>query len=464
MPPRLRFLGAAGTVTGSRYLVENAGRRVLVDFGLFQGKKEIRLRNWEPLPFDATSIDAVVLTHAHVDHCAFLPALARAGFRGPIYGTRPTLDLLRLVLPDSAHLQEEQAEYANERGFSRHHPALPLYTADDAEAALALAQPMPYRQSFEIVPGFTVMCRDAGHILGSVNIEVSLGGEEATTVAFSGDVGRYGQPIIEDPEPIPAADWILCESTYGDRLHGAESGRDGLIAAIRAVIDRRGVMVIPAFAIGRTQTLLHEFRSLAAEGVIPEIPVYIDSPMAIEATRIFGRHPETYDQSSRTLLRNGHPPLDYPNLHVAAARDQSMAINRVSGPAVIISSSGMATGGRVLHHLRNRLPDERNMVLLVGYQAEGTRGRSLLDGARELKMHGRFVPVRAEVRSLGGFSAHADQSELLRWLGGFTKPPRALFLTHGEDEPRRVFAEIVRERFGWDVRIPAHGDEATLTL
>jgi metallo-beta-lactamase family protein len=453
MATRLTFLGAAGTVTGSKYLLEAAGRRLLVDCGLFQGEKELRQRNWQEPPFDPASLDAVVLTHAHVDHCAYLPRLARLGFARPVYATPATIDLVGLVLPDSAHLQEEEAEYANEKGFSKHQPALPLYTAADAEAALRLLRPLPYHELRELVPGVAVQPSDAGHILGSACLTVLV---EGRRIAFSGDLGRYDEPILNDPEPIAEAAWVLCESTYGDRLHGHDPPEAALADAIDTIAARRGVMVVPAFAIGRTQTLLYALRGLAAAGRIPTVPVVIDSPMAIRATRIFGEHPEAQDAEARALLADGTPPLAYPNLKVAATRDESIAVNQMEGPLVIISSSGMATGGRVLHHLRHRLPDERNMVLLVGFQAEGTRGRSLQDGATEIKIHGRMVPARAEVRSISGFSAHADQEELLRWLGGFRSRPTRLFLTHGEDGPRRVLAELVQRRLGWDVHMPQH--------
>jgi metallo-beta-lactamase family protein len=458
---KLTFLGAAGTVTGSKYLLEAADRRVLIDAGLFQGAKELRLRNWADPPFDPAALDAIVLTHAHVDHCAFLPRLIRLGYRRPVYATPATIDLAGLVLPDSAHLQEEEAGYANEKGFSKHKPALPLYTAEDAEAALRLMRPLPYHELREIVPGVAVRPSDAGHILGSASLSVRA---EERWIVFSGDVGRYGEPILNDPEPIARADWILCESTYGDRLHADEEGspEEALATAVDAIVERRSVMVIPAFAIGRTQALLYALRELAAAGRIPQIPVAVDSPMAIKATAIFGDHPDAHDAEARALLADGTPPLAYPALRIAAARDQSMALNHAPGPMIIISSSGMATGGRVLHHLRNRLPDPRNIILLVGYQAEGTRGRALQDGKPEVKIHGRMVPVRAEVRQISGFSAHADQGELMRWLGGFQERPKRLFLTHGEDGPRQVLAEVVRERLGWDVGRPQHLEVADL--
>lgn len=463
MPVKLTFLGAAATVTGSRYLLEANNRRVLIDCGLFQGPKAIRNRNWEDPGFDPASLDAIVLTHAHVDHCAYLPVPVRNGYRGPIYATPSTRDLAGLILPDSAHIQEEDAEYANKKGYSSHQPALPLYTAEDAEETLKLLRVIGYHELREVVPGIAVRPGDAGHILGSANLLVRVETDSGTIrIAFSGDVGRYGQPILNDPQPMEDADYALCESTYGDRLHPSEPPEEGLADAVNEIVRRRGVIVIPAFAIGRTQELLYTLRGLAAEGRVPEVPVYVDSPMAIAATRIYGRHHEDYDAAARLLLQDGTPPLAYPDLHVASRRDESMAINRVQGPAIIISANGMATGGRILHHLRQRLPNEQNMTLFVGFQAEGTRGRQLLEGADEIKIHGEMVPVCAETRQLSGFSAHADQGELLRWLRGFEKAPKRLFLTHGEDGPRQVLADLIHQELGWEVALPQHKETAEL--
>lgn len=464
MPVKLTFLGAAGTVTGSRYLLETGDRRVLVDCGLFQGPKEVRNRNWEGPGFDVSTLDAVVLTHAHVDHCAYLPVLVKNGYRRPIYATPATIDLAGLILPDSAHLQEEDAAYANKKGYSSHKPAEPLYTGADAQATLALFRPLPYHELREVFRGFAVRPGDAGHILGSANLLVRVEtGTGPITIAFSGDVGRYNQPILNDPEPIEAADYALCESTYGDRMHPKETPDAELARAVDDVVARRGVIVIPAFAIGRTQELLYTLRELVRAGRIPEIPVYLDSPMAISATRIYGQHDEDYDADARLLLRDGTPPLSYGDLHVAARRDESIAINKVRGPAIIISANGMATGGRILHHLSQRLPHAENMLLFVGFQAEGTRGRQLVSGAPEVKIHGEMVPVNAEIRQIPGFSAHADQGELLRWVSGFKRPPRRLFLTHGEDDARRTFARLIEERMGWSVAMPQHRESVELT-
>lgn len=452
---KLTFCGAAGTVTGSRYVLEHDGKRVLFDCGLFQGSKEIRQRNWGDPGFDPAALDAIVLTHAHVDHSAYLPRVVAQGYRGHVFATPATIDLLEIVLPDSAHIQEEDAEYANKKGYSRHQPALPLYTMEDAQETLRRLRPLPYHEVREVIPGIAIRPADAGHILGSANLTVLIGGHR---LVFAGDVGRYDQPILNDPESVTTADWMLCESTYGDRLHPAEPPGEGLVDAVQAIVARRGVMVVPAFAIGRTQELVYALRELAAAGRIPTVPVYVDSPMAIKATAVFGEHPENFDREARALLADGTPLLAYPDLHVASRRDESMAINRVRGPAIIISANGMATAGRILHHLSQRLPDARNLLLFVGFQAEGTRGRQLLEGASEVRIHGSMIPVRAEVRSLPGFSAHADQGELLRWLGGTTSPPKALFLVHGEDNgPRETLADLVRTRLGWpNVHLPRH--------
>jgi len=460
---KLTFLGAAGTVTGSRYLLDVRARHILVDCGLFQGRKEIRQRNWERLPFDPRGIHAVLLTHAHVDHCAFLPVIVREGFSGPIYATPPTIDLARLVLQDSAHIQEEEASYANRKGYSRHHPALPLYTAADAERAMERLRPLGYREAREIVPGVAATFGDAGHILGSANLRLQIDGRHRISVAFSGDIGRYAEPLLNDPEPIREARWIVCESTYGDRIHERVSDFEPLANAVEAIVERGGVMVIPAFAIGRTQTILFGLRELVDRGRIPMLPVYLDSPMAVRATRIFGQHPKDHDVEARALMADGTPPLEYPDLRIASTREESEAINKVDGPAVIISASGMATGGRVLHHLRQRLPERRNMVVLVGFQADGTRGRALQDGAGEIKMHGSWVPVRAEIRTLPGFSAHADREEILRWLRGFESPPNALYLTHGENGARTSLADFIRGTLGWKVHLPEHLEVVSLS-
>ncbi len=454
----LQFLGAAGTVTGSLHLVTSGEQRVLLDCGLFQGLKALRLRNWDRRLPDPRRVDAVVLSHAHIDHSGYLPLLARQGFRGPIYCTSGTADLLQIVLPDSAHLQEADAERANRHGYSKHRPALPLYTVDDAQAALKLVEPCGYERPFGVTRGVTGRLRRAGHILGSATVELDLAG---TRLVYSGDLGRYDRPILPDPEPVPAADVLLVESTYGDRPHptGAD---DDLVRIVREAAARGGTILVPAFAVDRTQELLWMLHHLEREGRVPVLPVYIDSPMAIEVTDVYRRHVEDYDAGMARALASGDRPLAPGNLHIARTQEESRAINGVRGPAIIISSSGMATGGRILHHLAHRLPDQRCTVLLVGFQAAGTRGRALQEGARELKMFGQMVPVQARVERIDALSAHADCAEILRWLGGFERPPQVTYLVHGEAQATTALAGAIRARYGWNVEIARDGETVVL--
>ncbi len=463
--PSIRFLGAAGTVTGSRFLVTAHGRRVLVDAGLFQGQKELRLRNWAPFPVDPASLDAVVLTHAHVDHAGGLPLLARSGLRCPVLCTAATRDLSHLLLPDSARLQEEEARYANQKGYSRHAPAArPLYDEADALRALRLLSPLPYAARREIAPGIAVALRRAGHILGSATVEMDLAPEAGAPplrLLFSGDLGRYSAPILPDPEPAPAADVVLVECTYGDRDHPRDPPDRELEREIGEAVRRGGAVVIPAFAIGRTQEILFHLRNLEEAGRIPELPVFVDSPMAVDATPIYLAHREDHDDEMTRLLARGAEPLRPARLRFARSPEQSRAINAVEGPCLILSASGMATGGRVLHHLSRRLPDERTTVLLVGFQAQGTRGWRLQSGAETLRIHGRDVPVRARVVSISGFSAHGDRREVDRWLGTLPVPPRLVLCVHGEPAALAATAERLRER-GWSARIPRHLEEVDL--
>jgi metallo-beta-lactamase family protein len=457
---RLTFLGAAGCVTGSKYLVEVNGRRLLVDCGLFQGNKELRLRNWEPLPVEPSMINWVLLTHAHIDHTGYLPRLMRDGFRGPIYSNEATRELCSVLLPDSARLQEEDAQNAAEKGYSKHQPPLPLYTAEEAEATLQRFRTIPRGQNLPLSSEFRARLCDAGHILGSssIHLTVTENGRK-TTILFSGDVGCYSQPILHDPAPPPAADYLLCESTYGDRDHPAGSPHDALAEVIARVAQRGGTVVIPAFAVGRTQTLLYVLRQLEDWQRIPALPVYIDSPMAISVTDFYLRHRDDHDLE----FRREHDPLNAHKVHLTRSAEESRQINKMSAPCIIVSASGMATGGRVLHHLARRLPDSRNAVLLAGFQAEGTRGRALLEGARTLRIHGEDVPVKAEVVHLQQFSAHADRNELLRWLGGLPAPPRRTFLVHGEPRASSAFGDLLRGQLRWEVSIPAYGDSVELT-
>jgi metallo-beta-lactamase family protein len=446
--PRLTFLGAAGTVTGSKYLVEAAGKRLLVDCGLFQGGHELTERNWTPLSEKPATIDWVVLTHAHLDHTGYLPRLLQQGFRGPIYANAETKELCALLLPDSAHLMEEDAAHAAVRGYSSHNPPLPLYTQDEAQASLGRFLPIPRHGEFRISPQFLVRTHGAGHILGATSIElvVTENGRDIV-VLFSGDIGRYNQPILNDPETPPRADVVLCESTYGDRDHQADPPPDQALAdVVNRVAKRGGVIVVPAFAVDRTQLLMYYLHELAISGRILPLPVYVDSPMAIDVTQIYLRHRNDPAVKFTDAEMAAHP-LGAETLHIMRSVEESKQINNVRTPAVIISASGMATGGRVLHHLAQRLPDARNCVLLVGFQAEETNGRALQEGAKFLRIHGHVVPVGAEVVNLSQFSAHAGRSELLRWLSGLPAAPRQIYIVHGEPNAASALQAAIQAQF-----------------
>jgi metallo-beta-lactamase family protein len=457
----IRFLGAAGTVTGSRFLVEWGAARVLVDAGLFQGPKELRLRNRAPWPVPPASLSAVVLTHAHIDHAGALPQLARDGYRGTVHCTPATRDLCAILLPDSGRLQEEEARFANRRGYSRHAPARPLYTEEDALAALPSLSPLRYGERREIAPGVSLLFRRAGHILGSAIVELTLAGARPCRLLFSGDLGRYGVPILPDPEPGVAADALVVESTYGGKRHTEGAPEEALAAVIQRAVRAGGALVIPAFAIGRTQEVLYALKQLEDAGRIPALPVFVDSPMALDATPLFLAHREEHDDDMTRRVAAGEDPLRPAKVTFCRTADQSKAVNEVNGPCIILSASGMATGGRVLHHLHRRLPDPRTTVLLVGFQAAGTRGQALQSGAATLRMFGEDVPVRAHVETIGGFSAHADEDEVTRWLATFPSPPGRTFLVHGE--PGALAAALARmERLGWPAHVPRHLEEVPL--
>ena len=450
---RLRFLGAAGTVTGSRYLVEPGGAPLLVDCGLFQGYKTLRLRNWQPFPVQPSAIGAAVLTHAHIDHSGFFPRLATLGFRGRIHCTEATSELCRILLPDSGRLQEEEAEFANRKGFSRHKPALPLYTEDDARKVLAQLEPHPFDRSFSPVPGINARFLPAGHILGAASIHVEGPG---ASILFSGDLGRSHDLLMKPPSDPPVSRYVVVESTYGNRLHEDGDPLDTIAAAVNRAVQRGGVVVVPAFAVGRAQTLMYAIHRLKATGRIPDIPVYLNSPMAANVTGVFHRHrgehrlsPEECDAMCAVA-------------RVVNTVEESKALNERSGPMIIISASGMATGGRVLHHLVAFAPDERNLIMLTGFQAGGTRGAALEQGATEIKIHGRYVPVRAEVINIGMLSAHADYREILEWLAKLPDPPADVFVTHGEPAAADAMRKRIEERFGWPCRAPDQGETAEL--
>ena len=456
--PQLQFLGGAGTVTGSKYLISFHGESLLLECGLFQGLKELRKRNWQPPPFRPASLRAVILSHAHIDHSGYLPRVVREGFDGPVFCTRGTSELLSVLLPDAGRIQEEDAEYANRKGFSKHHPALPLFDENDARRSLRLVKPKGYDRAFDATDWCRVTFRPAGHIFGSATVELDIASEPVTRVIFSGDLGRWGRPIIKDPELISSPDrydLLMLESTYGDRTHPIDRADEELADAISTVVGRRGVLVIPAFAVGRTQELLWRINELIEDGTIPSLPVFIDSPMASDVTEIYRRHREEYDPSMRELIEEGERPLSRSNFVFVRRREESIELNRRSGPMIIIAGSGMATGGRVLHHLKHRLGDSANMILLVGYQAAGTRGRSLKEGAERIKLHGRTIPVRAEVRVIAGLSAHADRRDIDRWLDAFTEPPRRTMLVHGEPQASAALAQHLQATRSWAVETAA---------
>ena len=461
----LQFLGATGTVTGSKFALEAAGNRVLVDCGLFQGLKELRERNWAALPIQAAAFSWVLLTHAHIDHSGFLPRLVKDGFRGPVYGTSGTTDLLKIMLPDSGKLQEEDAEYINRKGFSKHSPALPLYTEQDAREALKNLNPIQYNQDVHVNKLIKARFVPAGHILGSsfVKVEVSEKGKQPVSVLFSGDLGRYDEPILNDPHPPEEADYLLVESTYGNRSHGDTNPKERLAEIINATAERGGKIIIPAFAVGRTQLLVYYLRELEEEGRIPVLPVAVDSPMGAAATRLYTKHREDHDEEMRDASIGHKNPLATRNFSLVQGRAGSKALNGLKGPAIIISASGMATGGRVLHHLAQNLPDPASSVVFAGYQAAGTRGRRLQDGERELKIFGQWVPVRAHIESVSSLSAHADADEIMRWLKGFRRPPKRTYIIHGEPDAAETLKTRITREIGWDAVVPAYLDTVELS-
>ncbi|WP_151083545.1 MBL fold metallo-hydrolase RNA specificity domain-containing protein [Nocardioides cynanchi] len=455
--PTLTFLGATGTVTGSRFLVEGALGRVLVDAGLYQGVAELRRRNWTPVDFDPASLDAVVVTHAHLDHSGYLPKLVKDGFAGPIVCHPQTAELVAIVLRDSAHLQEEDARYANQEGFSKHRPALPLYDRTDVERTLPLLVPADYLERRVLARGLAVTLHPAGHILGSSTATIEVDG---TRVLFSGDLGRPHHPLLLPPADPPDSDVVVVESTYGGRDHPAPDD-DVLADAVRRTAQRGGSVLIPAFAVDRTELVLLELERLRRAGRIPDLPVYVDSPMALAALDVY-RHATRAGGGHLRAEAHGADLFDLPMVHRVRDADESIALNKPSYPSIVISASGMATGGRVVHHLRHQLPDQRNTVILTGYQAEGTRGRQLLEGARQLKMHGRYVPVRAEVVQVADFSVHADSSELVAWLGRAPRAPQSVYVVHGEPASSAALAARICEKLHWNAVVPRYGERVRL--
>ncbi len=456
----ITFYGGVGSVTGSKYLLEHDGRHVLVDCGLFQGDKELRERNWQDPPFVASEIDAVVITHAHIDHTGWLPRLVKLGFKGPVITSRATADLLKVLLPDSGRLQEEEADYRNRHNLTSHTPALPLYDENDARAALDLLRPVPNdAQARDICPGYTAAFSVAGHIMGASQVLVTMGD---TRFLFSGDLGHYDQPIVKDPAPPPPCDYLMCESTYGDRLHGEVDSETGFARIINEAYKRNGPILIPAFAVGRTQEVLYMIRELEEAGRIPVMPVVVDSPMAAQATQIYNRWNEEHDHEYASILAQKKHPLRTASMTIAASRDESKRVNDMKGARIIISASGMLTGGRVLHHAMRILPNENATVIFVGYQAAGTTGRRIQNGEREVKIMKNWVQVRCHVEKVEGFSAHADWKAVLRWLSGLESAPRAVFTTHGEPESAQAMAGHIRDEYGWNVIVPEY--EQTIEL
>jgi len=458
---KLTFLGAAGCVTGSKYLVEAAGKKLLVDCGLFQGTDDLKERNWNPLPVDPKTIDYLVLTHAHLDHTGWLPVLVRDGYNKTIYANPATIELTEILLKDSGHLQEEATQDAQKHKWSKHPQPRALYTSDEVEPVLRLLRPMPRNGGFDVSPEFHIESYDAGHILGSSSLELTIHENgKKTVMVFSGDIGRYDQPILNDPVPpvTKQIDVLLCESTYGDREHEAGEPLQVLGDVVNRVVKRGGSIVIPAFAIGRTQTFMYYLRQLENLQRVPKVPVYVDSPMALNATQLYLKHNEDHDLQFARDEQNGGDPLSVHEFHLTRSAEESKGINNVKTPCIIISASGMVTGGRVLHHLAQRLGDARNCVILGGFQAEGTRGRALQEGAKTLSLYGQMVPVLAEIVEMGQLSAHAGKSELMRWLTGLQVPPQQVYLTHGEPAAAQSLQQAITEKFRWKAAVARYLD------
>lgn len=456
--PKLTFLGAAGTVTGSKHLLDTGAHRILIDCGLFQGLKELRARNWEPLPLAATEISAIVLTHAHLDHVGYLPRLVAQGFRGRVYCTPGTRDLCTLVLHDAARIQEEDARDANRHGYSKHHPALPLYTTEDAELALTLLQPVGYDRPIPVLPDVQLEFINAGHLLGSSYARMTT---DHRVILFGGDLGRYGRPVLPDPTPVPEADFLLIESTYGNKRHDPDDNGERLARVVADVHDRGGKLIIPSFAIGRVNEVLYWLDKLEEQRRIPVMPVFVDSPMASRALDFYARHSDQLDADMATG-RQGVRAFFTKRMTMVASPQQSKEVVASKKPAIVIASSGMATGGRVLYHLRAALPDPRNTVLFVGYQAAGTRGRSLVDGQPFVRIKGVDVAVHAKIERLDSMSAHADADEILRWLGHFTRAPRMTYLVHGESEALDALRTRITTEKQWPVHVAAHQEQVEL--
>ncbi|WP_330115441.1 MBL fold metallo-hydrolase [Pseudomonas sp. JS3066] len=450
---RLTFLGAAGTVTGSKYLVEDEHRRVLIDCGLFQGYKQLRLRNWDPFPVSFEDLGAIVLTHAHLDHSGYLPVLVREGYRGPVYATPATCELARILLLDSGRLQEEEAEYANRRGYSKHHPAKPLYTEADAERAIKLFHPIELHHPQSIMPGMRLLLRSAGHILGAATVELEVDGDK---LVCSGDLGRLHDPLMPAPETIDQTDYLLVESTYGDRKHPPESVETRLADVINRTAMRQGITLVPSFAVGRAQLLMYHLYRLKEQKLIPDLPIYLNSPMATDATTLYHRFRSEHRLTARECEETCKVA------QTVRSVEDSKALDELRKPAVIIAASGMATGGRVLYHLKSLAPNPRNTLLFSGFQAGGTRGSLIISGAETVRIHGQEVPIRAEVVQMENLSAHADADEIMQWLRGFKVPPKHTYVVHGEPMAADVLRRRISVELGWSVSVPEHRDQVVL--
>lgn len=465
---KITFYGGVGTVTGSKYLLEHNGKRILVDCGLFQGLKELKERNWQDPPFLPDEIDAVIITHAHIDHTGWLPRLVKLGFKGEITTSRATADLLKILLPDSARLQEEEADYRNRHHLTVHDPALPLYDEDDARAALQMLRPVPNDGNpVEICDGIKASFMVAGHIMGASLVLVELEGArengESIKFLFSGDLGHYDQPIVKDPATPPDCDYLMCESTYGNRLHGDIDSETQMATIINEAAKRNSTILIPAFAVGRTQEVLYMIRELEEQKRIPILPVVVDSPMAAQATQVYNRWHEEHDREYASILAGKKHPLRTASMSTASSRDESKRLNELHGARIIISASGMMSGGRVMHHAMRVLPNENATLIFVGYQAAGTTGRRIQDGEREVRIMKNWFPVKCHIEKVEGFSAHADWKAVLRWLSGLHNAPKMVFTTHGEPEAAGAMAGHIRERFGWNVVIPEYGQTVELS-
>lgn len=450
---QLTFLGGTGTVTGSKFLLTRDRTRILVDCGLFQGYKQLRLRNWEPLPLALRALDAIVLTHAHLDHSGYLPVLAREGYHGPIYATPATCALAEVLLLDSARLQEEQAEHANRHGYSKHTPARPLYTEEDAKRVLAMLRPVGLHQATPIADGMDLLLRTAGHILGAATVQISAEGQ---TLVFSGDLGRPQDPIMRVPELIRTADVLLVESTYGDRHHPAESTERSLAQVINQTLLRHGIVLVPSFAVGRAQLLMYYLHKLKRDGLIPDIPVYLNSPMATDATALYQQFRNEHRLSAQECAAMCQ------GTRIIHSVDESRHLDQLREPAVIIAASGMATGGRVLHHLKALAPNPRNSILFSGFQAGGTRGADIVAGAPSVRLQGEDVPIRAQVHTLENLSAHADADEIMEWLRGFSRPPRQTYVIHGEPHAADTLRRRISLELGWQVCVPDYQETVAI--